>query len=154
MAFEISARPTLARTAVLLLALAACDSGPTVEPADLVLTNGKIVTVDDAVPEAAAVAMRGAEIVAVGSVAEIEEYIGPETEVIDLAGPTTNILMRLARLQYRLLTNHPITLYFALVKTGIKNFPLSFQKLNRKLAIIFDSNTVGKHIVILTWTRV
>jgi hypothetical protein len=87
MASELIARSVLARSALAAAALfVACETGPTVEPADLVLTNGKIVTVDDAMPEAAAVAMRGAEIAAVGTAAEIEDYIGPETEVIDLNG--------------------------------------------------------------------
>ena len=70
----------------LLAALAACESGPPVEPADMVLHNGNVVTVDDSVPRAEAVAVRGYQILAVGSNDEIDRYIGPETEVIDLAG--------------------------------------------------------------------
>ncbi|NMD10455.1 MAG: amidohydrolase [Acidobacteria bacterium] len=54
------------------------------EPATLVLTNGKIVTLDAAVPEAEALAARGDRIVAVGPAVEIARYIGPETEVVDL----------------------------------------------------------------------
>ena len=71
---------------LLLATLAACEARTTVEPADLVLHNGKVVTVDDSVPEAQAVAVRGYEIVAVGTDEAIDDYIGPETEVIDLAG--------------------------------------------------------------------
>ncbi|HSH44644.1 MAG TPA: amidohydrolase, partial [Longimicrobiales bacterium] len=56
------------------------------EPADLVLTNGRIVTVDDAVPEAEAVAIRGDRIIAVGSAAEMERHIAPFTRVLDLDG--------------------------------------------------------------------
>ena len=56
------------------------------EPVDLVLMNGKIVTVDDAKPEAQAIAVRGGVIVVVGSDAEVKPYIGQETEVIDLEG--------------------------------------------------------------------
>jgi len=59
---------------------------PRVEPADLVLTNGRIVTVDDETPEAQALAVRGDTIVAVGTVAEIQPFIAEKTEVIDLAG--------------------------------------------------------------------
>jgi predicted amidohydrolase YtcJ len=62
--------------------LAAC--GPI--PADLVLQNGKLVTVDEAVPEAEAIAVTGDRIVAVGRSEEIAEYIGKATEVIDLDG--------------------------------------------------------------------
>lgn len=59
---------------------------PSTEPATLVLRNGKIVTVDDSLPEAQAVAVRGDRIVAVGSNAEIQRHIGPSTRVIDLNG--------------------------------------------------------------------
>ncbi len=75
------------KSAVLaLLVLAACETGPAVEPADLVLTNGRIVTVDDSLPEAQAVAIRDAMIVAVGTTGEIEDFVGATTEVIDLGG--------------------------------------------------------------------
>ena len=57
-----------------------------VEPATMVLRNGKIVTVDDAKPEAQAIAIRGDRIAAVGSNDEIQRYVGPGTKVIDLAG--------------------------------------------------------------------
>ncbi len=57
-----------------------------VEHADLVLMNGKIVTVDASLPQAEALAVRGDKIVAVGKNKEIQKYIGDRTEVIDLAG--------------------------------------------------------------------
>jgi predicted amidohydrolase YtcJ len=69
-----------------LVALAAAGCGPRVEPADLVLTNGHLATVDAARPTAEALAVRGETIVAVGSVADIKAYIGQKTEVIDLEG--------------------------------------------------------------------
>jgi predicted amidohydrolase YtcJ len=56
------------------------------EPADLVLRHGKIVTVDDSHPEAQAVAVKDGKILVVGTDAEIEPYVGPETKVIDLDG--------------------------------------------------------------------
>jgi predicted amidohydrolase YtcJ len=55
-------------------------------PADLVLTNGKIVTVDAKTPNAEAVAVRGGLIAAVGSVDDIGKLVGPSTQVIDLKG--------------------------------------------------------------------
>jgi predicted amidohydrolase YtcJ len=67
-----------------LLLVAGC--GPAVEPADLVLRNGRIVTVDESRPEAEALAVRGDTIVAVGSNSAIGRYVGPRTEVVDLAG--------------------------------------------------------------------
>ena len=57
-------------TALGLLGAAGC--GPHIEPADLVLTNGHVVTVDAARPTAEGVAVRGGKIVAVGSVADIK----------------------------------------------------------------------------------
>jgi predicted amidohydrolase YtcJ len=57
-----------------------------VRPADLVLRNGKIVTVDDAKPEAQAMAISGDTIVAVGSNQDIQPYVGGSTTVIDLKG--------------------------------------------------------------------
>jgi predicted amidohydrolase YtcJ len=57
-----------------------------VDPADLVLRNGKIVTVDPARPSAQALAVRGDTIVALGTDEEIGRYVGDRTQVIDLAG--------------------------------------------------------------------
>ena len=54
----------------------------------MVLRNGKVVTVDEAMPEAQAIAIRGDRITALGSNDDIQRYVGPETKVIDLAGQT------------------------------------------------------------------
>jgi len=54
--------------------------------ADLVLRNGKIVTLNAATPEARAVAMRGGRILAVGGDAQMARYTAPSTRVIDLGG--------------------------------------------------------------------
>jgi predicted amidohydrolase YtcJ len=54
--------------------------------ADLVLTNGKIITVDDRFSIAQAVAIRGERIVAVGTNQEIGRLAGPSTRRIDLRG--------------------------------------------------------------------
>lgn len=54
--------------------------------ADLVLRNGKIVTVDDNNPEAQALAIKGDKIVAIGSDEDIRIMIGLKTKVIDLDG--------------------------------------------------------------------
>lgn len=71
---------------VVLSTAAALHRQPPAPPADLVLTNGKVVTVDDAVPEAQAVAVRGDRIVALGSSADVQRSAGPATQVIDLNG--------------------------------------------------------------------
>jgi predicted amidohydrolase YtcJ len=56
--------------------------------ADLVLYNGKIVTVEQYQPEAQALAVVGNRIVAVGSDKTIKPRIGPHTTAIDLHGMT------------------------------------------------------------------
>jgi predicted amidohydrolase YtcJ len=56
------------------------------QPADLVLTNGKIVTVETAASQAQAVAVRRDRIVAIGSNAEVKRHIGSSTQVIHLKG--------------------------------------------------------------------
>ncbi len=55
-------------------------------PADLVLTNSKVVTMDEGLPVAEALAVSGDRIVAVGSAAKMKAYIGEATRVIDLEG--------------------------------------------------------------------
>ncbi|MFZ0428678.1 MAG: amidohydrolase [Acidobacteriota bacterium] len=57
-----------------------------IEPADLVLLNGKVVTLDPERPEAEAVAVLGGVIVATGTTEEIRRRVGSETTVIDLDG--------------------------------------------------------------------
>jgi predicted amidohydrolase YtcJ len=55
-------------------------------PADLLLTNARVVTVEEVVPQAEAVAVRGDRIVALGTSAELRRYAGAATRVIDLQG--------------------------------------------------------------------
>ena len=69
-----------------LLGVLVLGCAPQVEPADLVLTGGKIVTVDDGTPDAEALAITGHLITAVGSEGEIAAYVGPSTTVIELDG--------------------------------------------------------------------
>jgi hypothetical protein len=79
-------RIAFALATAVLLALA--PRARAAEPADLVLTNGVVHTVDAARPRAEAVAVRGNRIVAVGSAAEAMALVGPKTRVLDLAGRT------------------------------------------------------------------
>lgn len=78
----------LVMPAVAMAALAAVLRGqaPPPAPADLVLRNGRVITVDDRLPEAQALASHGGRIVALGSNADIARYIGPATRVIELGG--------------------------------------------------------------------
>ena len=57
-------------------------------PADLVLVNGTVLTVDAADSIAQAVAVAGGKIVAVGSNDAIRARVGPSTQVVDLRGRT------------------------------------------------------------------
>jgi predicted amidohydrolase YtcJ len=54
--------------------------------ADLVLRNGKIITLDSALPQASAIAITGGRIRAIGSDAQIAREIDSKTRVIDLKG--------------------------------------------------------------------
>ena len=54
--------------------------------ADMVLVNGKIITVDGADRIAQAVAIAGGKIIAVGSTADVTQLAGPGTQRIDLGG--------------------------------------------------------------------
>jgi predicted amidohydrolase YtcJ len=69
---------------ILLPLVSACE--PAGERADLVLVNGKVVSVDPGIPDGEAVAVRDGRIVAVGSSTEIRELAGRNARVIDLEG--------------------------------------------------------------------
>src|SRR5262245_32165618 len=57
-------------------------------PADRVLINGQVLTVNATDTVAEAVAIAGGRIVAVGTTADVRSWIGGSTEVIDLRGRT------------------------------------------------------------------
>lgn len=108
---QIERRQTLCCAGVLFLLasslLAGCGPAAPVEPADLILTHGRVYTFDwddpspagepagnaphDAAgwhPDAEALAILDGRIVAIGTSADIAVYRGPSTEVVDLAGAT------------------------------------------------------------------
>ncbi|MBU1099679.1 MAG: amidohydrolase [Bacteroidetes bacterium] len=62
-----------------------CDNR---EIASLVLTNGKVITVDGNFSIHEAVAVKGSRIISVGSNQDINRYINQSTKVIDLQGKT------------------------------------------------------------------
>ena len=83
----------MARRAAPCLALSAflvALPGPAgaVEPADLVLRNAVVHTLDAKRPRAEAVAVRGSRIVAVGSNADVRAFVGEGTRGLDLRGRT------------------------------------------------------------------
>ena len=56
--------------------------------ADLILTNGKLVTVDEVFSIHSAMAIQGDRILAVGREEDLEQYRGPNTRRVDLHGKT------------------------------------------------------------------
>ncbi|HEU4989723.1 MAG TPA: amidohydrolase [Gemmatimonadaceae bacterium] len=81
-----SAPALMALVPLLSMLAAGCASTRSATPADLVLKNGKVVTMDSTTPQGQAVAITGDRITAVGSDADIQQYVGPNTKVIDLQG--------------------------------------------------------------------
>jgi predicted amidohydrolase YtcJ len=55
---------------------------------EMIITNAKVLTMDEARPRAEAVAFAGGRILAVGSRAEVEALAGPATRVVDAGGRT------------------------------------------------------------------
>lgn len=81
----------MAKHAVLLIALLHFQTGPAFgqKPfADLVIVNGKVLTVDDQFGQVEAAAVRDGVFVAVGSNEEIHRLVGEGTRVIDAEGRT------------------------------------------------------------------
>jgi predicted amidohydrolase YtcJ len=82
-----SSFPRLACIALSILFLGGCFGCTKREqPADLVLTNGTVITMDETLPAAEALAVREDRIVAVGSARKIKAYIGEATRIVDLQG--------------------------------------------------------------------
>jgi len=75
--------PSLFFTTVLSLA---CTAALSQETADRIYSGGPILTINDAQPTAEAVAVRGGQILAVGTLEEIDAHRGEGTEVFDLDG--------------------------------------------------------------------
>lgn len=85
----MKSRIWIAASAVFGLAIFVGQAAAAQAPApDFVLTNGKIVTVDDRFTIAEAVAVSGVRIAAVGTNDEIAALAGPATTAIDLQGRT------------------------------------------------------------------
>lgn len=79
--------PQMRIVTILVAAVLLVGCRPSEDPhARLVLTNGRIVTVDSLMPQAEALAVIGDTIAAIGSAEEIAEYVGDNTRVIDLEG--------------------------------------------------------------------
>jgi hypothetical protein len=74
------------------LILSGCETAAPVQatagPVDSIITNAKVATLNPRAPAASAIAIRGGEIAAVGSAADVERLRGAGTQVIDAGGRT------------------------------------------------------------------
>ena len=86
------------RICLVLLSLCICAGRGVAQghasPADLVVLHGKIYTVNAKQPWAQALAIRGGQIIAVGSDKQMESYRGASTQVIDAKGHLVLLLTR------------------------------------------------------------
>jgi predicted amidohydrolase YtcJ len=82
----------LKRAAAVLVLMAAAGPGPAGRqaalPADLVVLNGKVLTVDQGFTIASALGVRDGRFIAVGSNDDLRPYVGSSTRVIDARGRT------------------------------------------------------------------
>src|SRR4051812_50199384 len=76
----------ITRALAIGLIAAALVRPATAQIADIVLDNGKIITVDDRFTIAQAVAIRGQRIIAVGRTSDLSKFKGPQTRGIALNG--------------------------------------------------------------------
>ena len=82
--------------ATTIISLTACNKAPsevsvtndTASTADTIYSGGDIITIDDAQPNAEALAVKDGKILFVGSLAETNKFKGTETRSVDLAGKT------------------------------------------------------------------
>src|SRR5947209_10884761 len=72
----------------LTLLFALLASPALAQPADLVLRGGHTITVDSGWHVGQAVAIRGGRFIAIGNEATVASYVGPNTQIIELAGNT------------------------------------------------------------------
>src|SRR5690349_7816632 len=62
------------------------QNAPAAAPADLIVTNARIYTVDDTRPMAEALAVRGGRVLFVGSLRGAMSTRGPQTRIVDAGG--------------------------------------------------------------------
>lgn len=71
---------------IISLILLASAIAAQAQVADIILENGKVVTVEKAQPTAQAIAVREGKILALGTTAAMRKHKGPNTQVVDLRG--------------------------------------------------------------------
>jgi predicted amidohydrolase YtcJ len=101
---------------------------------DLILTGGKVFTADPARPYVQALAVRGEQIVAVGSTTQINKLAGPRTRRIDLRGRT--VVPGINDAHTHLPPGHPLGHFFDVPKAAMIAGPspaFPFQPRTRRL---------------------
>jgi predicted amidohydrolase YtcJ len=86
MSMRILITSVMVITAALVRVASVTEQQPASVAADMVLLNGKIVTLEDAQPQVEALAVGGNRIAALGSSAAMKRHIGQKTKIIDLQG--------------------------------------------------------------------
>ena len=84
----MGSRREFLKSSVGLAALSGCGSLAVQEPADTLIVNARVNTLDPRKPRAEAIAIKGERIIAVGSAAELEVHRNMNTRVVDAGGRT------------------------------------------------------------------
>src|SRR5688572_13236764 len=74
------------RSTLLLAAIGCAPAMAQQQPADLIVTNAKVITVDARRPQASAFAVKDGKFVSVGEDSELAQYRDQKTRVIDAKG--------------------------------------------------------------------
>ena len=72
----------------LIILFLSCNDTSQNQSADLILTNGNIITLNDEIPKAEAITINNGRVQYIGTNAEAEKFAGDDTKKIDLKGST------------------------------------------------------------------
>jgi predicted amidohydrolase YtcJ len=125
--------------------LAACKPAAVAEPADLVLKNAYVYTVDPTRSVAQAVAIRGKEIVYVGTDEGVAAFVGETTDVRDLGGAM--VMPGMHDMHIHALGTVPPDM------CDLDSKPYSFEELVPVLKACIDKYQVpaGEFLIVLQW---
>ncbi len=124
------------------VAVTTAATPPSGQVADMVLLNGKVITVDAANTIAQAVAVKDGRIQAVGADAAIRALVGPQTQTIDLGGRTVTPGLIDPHLHFRAVGLNN-TYYIPFLPPDVKDVP----SLQRALADAIKGKRPGEWIM-------
>ena len=130
------------------LLLGSGESPAATVPADLVITNARIHTVDPNAPEAGAMAIRAGKLVYVGATEGAKYWSGPRTRRIDLGG--ARVLPGLSDVHV-----HALSILDLDVCT-LASKPVTFKELSRTVSdcLVRFKTPVGKRLTVHQWNYV